>query len=64
MAPKQGPKLELKTFPKHLAYVFMEENEQKPIIIVVDLELKENESLVEVLKIRKKAIAWKITDIK
>jgi len=31
--PKEKPKVELKTLPAHLKYVFLEENETKPIII-------------------------------
>ena len=31
--PKEKPKVELKTLPTHLKYVFLEDNETKPIII-------------------------------
>jgi len=31
--PKEKPKVELKTLPAHLKYVFLEDNETKPVII-------------------------------
>ena len=31
--PKEKPKVELKTLPVHLKYVFLEDNETKPVII-------------------------------
>lgn len=64
MSIKQKAKIKLKVLPEHLEYAFLEENEQKPIIIAIDLTTKEKESLVEVLRKQKNAIAWKITDIK
>nr|GFB02022.1 reverse transcriptase domain-containing protein [Tanacetum cinerariifolium] len=39
-------------------------NEEWPVIIVKDLRSNEKTDLINVLKTRKKAIAWKLTDIK
>lgn len=60
----QNTKLEIKTLPAHLEYAYMEEGNQKPVIIASDLTQSEKQELVQVLKKRKNAIAWKITDIK
>nr|GEU84689.1 reverse transcriptase domain-containing protein [Tanacetum cinerariifolium] len=56
--------LELKELPSHLEYAFLEENNKLPMIIAKDLKDAEKESLLKVLKSHKRAIAWKITDIK
>ena len=56
--------MELNTLPEHLEYAFLEEGEQKPVIITSNLTQIEKDQLVKVLKKRKNAIAWKITDIK
>ena len=64
MVVDQKPKIELKALPEHLEYAFLEEDQQQPIIIAADLAKHEKESLVEVLKKRQNAIAWKITNIK
>ena len=64
MVADATPKLELKALPEHLEYAFLEEEQQKPVIIASDLAKHDKESLVKVLKKRKGAIAWKITDIK
>ncbi|XP_052626821.1 uncharacterized protein LOC128133425 [Lactuca sativa] len=60
----QNTKTELKALPYYLEYAFLEDGQQKPVIIAVDLAKHEKESLVGVLKKRQGAIAWKITDIK
>ena len=60
----QNTKLELKTIPEHLEYAFLEEGDQKPVIIASDLTKAKKEELVQALKKRKNSIAWKITDIK
>ncbi|GKB71258.1 reverse transcriptase domain-containing protein [Tanacetum coccineum] len=57
---EEPPKLELKDLPSHLEYDFLEENDKLPVIIAKGLK----ESLINVLKSHKRAIAWKITDIK
>nr|GFA43892.1 reverse transcriptase domain-containing protein [Tanacetum cinerariifolium] len=60
----EPPKVELKELPPHLEYAFLGENEEWPIIIVKDLNVNEKSALINVLKSRKKAIAWKLTDIR
>lgn len=60
----QKTQLELKSFTKHLEYDFMEEDDQKLMIIASELTPSEKEDLIKVLKKRKNDIAWKITDIK
>ncbi|XP_057790737.1 uncharacterized protein LOC131007839 [Salvia miltiorrhiza] len=57
------PKLELKELPKHLKHVFLEEDEQKPVIIFAELNEEEEEELVKVLKRNKRAIGWSLSDI-
>ena len=44
--PKEKPKVELKTLPAHLKYVFLEDNETKPVIISSSLQKKEEDQLV------------------
>nr|GEW38534.1 reverse transcriptase domain-containing protein [Tanacetum cinerariifolium] len=61
---EEPPKLELKELPSHLEYAFLEENDKLPVIIAKDLKDDEKEALIKVLKSHKRAIAWKIIDIK
>nr|GEU78250.1 reverse transcriptase domain-containing protein [Tanacetum cinerariifolium] len=56
--------LELKELPSHLEYAFLEESNKLPVIISKDLKNVEKEALIKVLKSHKRAIAWKISDIK
>nr|GFB60344.1 reverse transcriptase domain-containing protein [Tanacetum cinerariifolium] len=58
------PKFELKELPPHLEYAFLGNNGEWPVIIAKDLSSKEKTNLLIVLKTQKKAIAWKLTDIK
>nr|GFB32760.1 reverse transcriptase domain-containing protein [Tanacetum cinerariifolium] len=60
----EPPKVELKELPPHLEYAFLGNNEGWPVIIAKVLSSKEKTDLINVLKTRKKAIAWKLTDIK
>nr|GEW70525.1 reverse transcriptase domain-containing protein [Tanacetum cinerariifolium] len=60
----EPPEVELKELPPHLEYAFLGNNEEWPVIIAKDLSLNEKTDLINVLKNRKKAIAWKLTDIK
>ncbi|GKF90857.1 hypothetical protein Tco_0274558, partial [Tanacetum coccineum] len=60
----EPPEVELKDLPPHLEYAFLEGNDKLPIIIVKDLKNEENAALIEVLKSHKRAIAWKLSDIK
>nr|GEZ17286.1 reverse transcriptase domain-containing protein [Tanacetum cinerariifolium] len=58
------PEVELKEFPPHLEYAFLGDNKKWTVIIAKDLNVNEKTALINVLKSRKKAIAWKLTDIK
>nr|GFA70775.1 reverse transcriptase domain-containing protein [Tanacetum cinerariifolium] len=60
----EPPEVELKELPPHLEYAFLGDNEKWPVIIAKDLSSNEKTALINVLKTRKKAIAWKLTDIK
>ncbi|GJT76258.1 reverse transcriptase domain-containing protein [Tanacetum coccineum] len=61
---EEPPKLELKDLPSHLEYAYLEENDKLPVIIAKSLKDDEKDALLKVLKSHKRAIAWKITDIK
>nr|GEU94621.1 reverse transcriptase domain-containing protein [Tanacetum cinerariifolium] len=61
---EEPPKLELKDLPSHLEYAYLEGVDKLPVIISKDLKVDEKEALLKVLKSYKRAIAWKITDIK
>nr|GEW75490.1 reverse transcriptase domain-containing protein [Tanacetum cinerariifolium] len=56
--------LELKELPSHLEYVFLEGTNKLPVIISKELKDEEKSTLLKVLKSHKRAIAWKISDIK
>nr|GEU87342.1 reverse transcriptase domain-containing protein [Tanacetum cinerariifolium] len=56
--------VELKDLPPHLEYVFLEGEDKFPVIIAKDLSVEEKTALITVLKSHKRAIAWKISDIK
>ncbi|GKC03467.1 reverse transcriptase domain-containing protein [Tanacetum coccineum] len=61
---KEPPKLELKDLPSHFEYVFLEGTDKLPVIIFKELKEEEKAALLKVLKSHKRAIAWKISDIK
>nr|GEZ08831.1 hypothetical protein [Tanacetum cinerariifolium] len=71
--------VKLKELQPHLEYAFIGENNKWPVIIAKDLNgennkwpviiakdlsVNEKSALIKVLKSRKKAIAWKLTDIR
>ncbi|GJU98178.1 reverse transcriptase domain-containing protein [Tanacetum coccineum] len=58
------PELELKDLPSHLEYTFLEDTDKLPVIIAKNLKDDEKARLLKVLKSHKRAIAWKISDIK
>nr|GFB87598.1 reverse transcriptase domain-containing protein [Tanacetum cinerariifolium] len=60
----EPPEVKLKELPPHLEYTFLGDNNKWPVIIAKDLSVDEKTSLIKVLKSRKQAIAWKLTDIK
>nr|GEU85662.1 reverse transcriptase domain-containing protein [Tanacetum cinerariifolium] len=61
---EEPPDLELKDLPSHLEYAYLEGVDKLPVIIAKDLKNNEKEAPLKVLKAHKRAIAWKITDIK
>ncbi|GJZ39436.1 reverse transcriptase domain-containing protein [Tanacetum coccineum] len=61
---EEPPELELKDLPSHLEYTYLEGTDKLPVIIAKGLKDDEKEALLKVLKSHKRAIAWKITDIK
>ncbi|GJR55738.1 reverse transcriptase domain-containing protein [Tanacetum coccineum] len=58
------PDLELKDLPSHLEYAFLEGDDKLPVIIAKNLKDEDKTALIKVLKSHKRAIAWKISDIK
>ncbi|GJY56969.1 reverse transcriptase domain-containing protein [Tanacetum coccineum] len=58
------PELELKDLPSHLEYAFLEGTNKSSVIIAKNLKDEEKACLLKVLKSHKRAIAWKISDIK
>ncbi|GKF42990.1 hypothetical protein Tco_0126332, partial [Tanacetum coccineum] len=60
----EPPEVEHKDLPPHLEYAFLEDNNKLPVIISKDLSVDEKVALIKVLKSRKRAIAWKLSDIK
>nr|GFB84829.1 reverse transcriptase domain-containing protein [Tanacetum cinerariifolium] len=56
--------VEIKELPPHLEYAFLGDNGKWPVIIAKDLSSNEKTALINVFKTQKKAIAWKLTDIK
>nr|GFA78565.1 reverse transcriptase domain-containing protein [Tanacetum cinerariifolium] len=60
----EPPEAELKELPPHLEYALLGDNGKWPVIIAKDLSFNKKTALINILKTRKKAIAWKLTDIK
>nr|GEU82735.1 reverse transcriptase domain-containing protein [Tanacetum cinerariifolium] len=60
----EPPEVEFKDLPPHPEYVFLEGDDKLPIIFAKDLSVKEKIALITVLKSHKRAIAWKLSDIK
>ncbi|GJU68394.1 reverse transcriptase domain-containing protein [Tanacetum coccineum] len=61
---EEPPELEFKDLSSHLEYAFLEENNKLPGIIAKRVKNDDKDALLKVLKSHKRAIAWKITDIK
>ncbi|GJR32900.1 reverse transcriptase domain-containing protein [Tanacetum coccineum] len=59
----EPPEVELKDLPPHPNIIFCRYN-KLPVIIAKDLSDDEKTALIKVLKSRKQAIAWKLSDIK
>nr|GEW84146.1 hypothetical protein [Tanacetum cinerariifolium] len=60
----EPPEVELKDLPPHLEYAFLEGDDKFPVIIAKDMSDEEKTTLIKVLKSHKRAIAWKLSDIK
>nr|GEV63012.1 DNA-directed DNA polymerase [Tanacetum cinerariifolium] len=60
----EPPEVEVKDLPPHLKYAFLEGDDKFPVIIAKDLNVEEKTALITVLKSHKRAIAWKLLDIK
>nr|GEV20176.1 reverse transcriptase domain-containing protein [Tanacetum cinerariifolium] len=60
----EPPEVELKDLPPNLEYAFLESDEKLPVIIAKYLSVEEKTALITVLKSHKRAIAWKLSDIK
>nr|GFD14687.1 reverse transcriptase domain-containing protein [Tanacetum cinerariifolium] len=58
------PEVKLKDLPPHLEYAFLEGDDKLPVIIAKYLSMEEKTALITVLKSHKRAIAWKLSDIK
>nr|GEY70135.1 hypothetical protein [Tanacetum cinerariifolium] len=56
--------VELKDLPPHLEYAFLEGDDKLPVIIAKDLSVEEKTALITFLKSHKRAITWKLFDIK
>nr|GFA78291.1 reverse transcriptase domain-containing protein [Tanacetum cinerariifolium] len=56
--------VELKDLPPYLEYAFIEGDNKLPVIIAKDLSVEDKTTLITVLKSHKRAIAWKLSDIK
>ncbi|XP_070002016.1 uncharacterized protein [Nicotiana sylvestris] len=61
---EEPPKLELKTLPAHLRYVFLGPNSTLPVIISSGLLDVQVEQLLHVLQESKTSIGWTMADIK
>ncbi|KAL6340537.1 hypothetical protein AAG906_010445 [Vitis piasezkii] len=57
-------KLILNPLPTDLKYAYLEENKQSPVVISSSLTTTQEDCLLEILKRCKKAIEWKISDLK
>ncbi|GKF89940.1 hypothetical protein Tco_0263903, partial [Tanacetum coccineum] len=60
----EPPEVELKDLPPHLEYAFLEGDNKLPVIIAKDLSVHEKAALIKVLQSHKRAIAWRLSDIK
>ncbi|RVW18625.1 Transposon Ty3-I Gag-Pol polyprotein [Vitis vinifera] len=61
---EKPPKLILKPLPMELKYAYLEENKQSPVVISSFLTTTQEDCLLEILSRCKKAIGWKISDLK
>ncbi|RVW78259.1 Transposon Tf2-2 polyprotein [Vitis vinifera] len=57
-------KLELKTLPAELKYAYLVEGNEAPVVISSSLTVSQEDNLLRILRNHKKAIGWKISDLK
>ena len=57
-------KIDLKPLPMELKYAYLEDHEQCPMVISALLSTAQEDSLLQVLKQNKKALGWRISDLK
>ena len=57
-------KIDLKPLPTKLKYAYLEDHEQCPVVISTLLNTAQENSLLQVLKQNKKALGWRISDLK
>nr|GEZ08575.1 hypothetical protein [Tanacetum cinerariifolium] len=60
----EPPEVELKDLPPHHEYAFLEGDDKLPDIIAKDFSVEEKTALITVLKSHKRAVVWKLSDIK
>nr|GEW78310.1 reverse transcriptase domain-containing protein [Tanacetum cinerariifolium] len=60
----EPPTVELKDLPPYLEYAFLEDDDKLPIIIAKALSVEEKTAFITVLRSHKRAIAWKLSNIK
>nr|GEV10496.1 reverse transcriptase domain-containing protein [Tanacetum cinerariifolium] len=60
----EPPEVELKYLPPYLEYAFLEGDDKFLVIIAKGFSMEEKTALITVLKSHKRAIAWKLSDIK
>ncbi|RVW13542.1 Retrovirus-related Pol polyprotein from transposon 297 [Vitis vinifera] len=63
-ATEDPPKLVLKPLPVDMKYAYLEENEKCPVVVSSTLTSDQEDTLLGVLRKCKKAIGWKISDLK
>ena len=61
---KVPQRLELKPLPVALKYAFQEENKQWPVVISSVLTTSQEHNLLDLLKMNKQALGWKIYELK
>ena len=62
--PTEPQQLELKPLPADLKYAFLEANEHCPVVISSLLTTAQEHNLLHLLKRNKRALGWKISDLK
>ena len=64
MEEKSFEGLVLKEFPKHLKYAFLGKERSKTVILVADLTVEKEQTVVEILRKHQEVIAWSVEDLK